>query len=45
MKKQIRFARGFFALQSEEESGLAPADGENAARRKISRKDVYFFMG
>ena len=31
--------------KAEEESGLAPADDENAAGRKISRKDIYFLMG
>jgi len=35
----------FLPCKAEEESGLAPADDENAAGRKISRKDIYFLMG
>ena len=31
--------------KAEEKSGLSPADDENAAGRKMNRKDVYFFMG
>ena len=38
--------RGDFLLcKDEEESGLSPADDEDAAERKINRKDVYFFVG
>jgi hypothetical protein len=31
--------------KNEEESGLAPADDEDTAGRKISRKDVCSFVG
>ncbi len=35
----------FLPCKAEEESGLAPADDENAAGRKINRKDVCFLVG
>jgi hypothetical protein len=31
--------------KDEEKSGLSPADDEDAAGCKISRKDVYYLMG
>ena len=33
------------SCKAEEESGLSPADDENAAGRKINRKDICFLMG
>jgi len=35
----------FSACKAEEEGGLTPADDENAAGRKMTRKDVYFLVG
>jgi DNA replication protein DnaC len=35
----------FSSCKAEEESGLPPADDENAAGRKINRKDVYSLVG
>lgn len=38
--------RGDFSPgKDKEESGLAPADNEDDAGRKINRKDVYFLVG
>ena len=31
--------------KDEEDSGLTPTDNEDAAERKIIRKDVYILMG
>jgi hypothetical protein len=31
--------------KDEEDSGLSPADDEDAAGQKISPKDVYYLMG
>jgi len=33
------------ACKAKEESGLPPADDENAAGREINRKDVYSLVG
>ncbi|MDD4699736.1 MAG: hypothetical protein PHV07_05695 [Oscillospiraceae bacterium] len=30
--------------KAEEDSGLAPADDDNAAGRKLDRKDIYVFI-
>jgi hypothetical protein len=44
--KETQDLRGNFSPgKDEEESGLAPADDEDAAGRKINRKDVYFLVG
>ncbi|HBT65672.1 MAG TPA: hypothetical protein DEB10_13530, partial [Ruminococcaceae bacterium] len=46
IKKLKRFARRFFVLQEEEEEGgLTPADDEDAAKRKINRKEFNFLIG
>ena len=37
--------RDFLFCKAEKESGLTPADDENAAERKISRKDVAYLIG
>ena len=35
----------FLSCKDEEESGLSPADDEDAAEQKINHKDVYYLMG